>query len=47
MIMALNVRSILKFYVDCTEAPFYKSKINRYGVYVVKKEARQEGYVYF
>ena len=32
---------------QCTEAIFYNSKINSYGVYVVKKEKREEDSVHF
>ena len=38
MIMALNVLLIFKFNFDCTEALFYKSKMNSPGVYFAKKE---------
>ena len=37
MLMTLDILSIFKFYFDCNEALFYKSKINSYVVYVVKK----------
>ena len=43
MLMAWNVLSILKLNFDYFESLFYNRKINRYGVYVFKKERRQEG----
>ena len=45
--MTLNILSSTKFNFDCIEALFYKSKINNYSVYVVKKETRKEYSVHF
>ena len=47
MLIALNGLSIFKLNVDCTKALYYKSKVNRYSVYIEKKETRQEGYIHF
>ena len=47
MLMTLNVSSIFKCYLDCTEALFYKIKINSYGVYVVKKETKTEYFLHY
>ena len=33
-----------KFYFDCTEALFYKGKMDSRLIYVVKKETRKEGF---
>ena len=45
--MTFNAFSIFNFNFDCMESLFYKSKINIYGVYAVKKETRKEDFVYF
>ena len=34
-------------FFNCTEALFYKSKINSYGIYIVNKETRKEDFVHF
>ena len=47
MLMTLNVFSNSKFNFDCTEALFYRSKINIHGVYVIKKKKREEGLIQF
>ena len=46
MFMSLSVISIFNFYFNCTEGVFYKSKINGYGIYVVKNKTWQGGFVY-
>ena len=38
MLITLNVFSGFKFDFNCTDALFYKSKINSHGVYVTKKK---------
>ena len=45
ILMSLNVFSIFKFYFDWTDIIYYKRKINSDGVYVVKKETREEDFV--
>ena len=45
MLIALNVFSVFKFNYDCTEEISYRSKINSRGVYVVKKETREGGFI--
>ena len=42
--MKLSFLSISKFYFDCTQGLFYKSKINSNGVYVVKTKTWSEGF---
>ena len=42
MIITLNVFSNFGFNFDCTEALFYKSRINSDGVDVIKKKKREE-----
>ena len=42
VLMIFNIFSIFKFNFYCTESIFYKSKLNSYGVYVVKEEKRKE-----
>ena len=36
--MKLNIFSYFEFNLDCTEALFYKSRINIHGVYVTNKK---------
>ena len=38
MLMTLNIFSNLNFNFDCSEALFYKSKINSHGVYIINKK---------
>ena len=45
MFIAWNILLTLKLKSDYIEALFYNIKINRYGVYVVKKETSQEDFV--
>ena len=47
MLMTLDIFSNLKFNFDCLEALFYKNKVNKYGVDIVKKETRQEDVISF
>ena len=43
MIMASNVLSTFRLNLDFNEVKNSKRKINRYGVYVIKKKIRLEG----
>ena len=45
MLMTLKVFSNFKFNFYWTVAIFYRSKMNGYGVYVLKRENRQEGFI--
>ena len=40
--MTLNFLSNFKFYIDCTEGLFYRSRINSDGVYVFKEKHVQK-----
>ena len=42
--MTLKFFSNSKFYFDCTEGIFYKSRINSHDVYFVKKKTWSEGF---
>ena len=42
--MTLNFLSHFKFYFDCTEGIFFKSKINSHNIYVVKTKTCLEGF---
>ena len=44
MIMILNFLSNFKFYFDCNEGLFYKSKINSQGIYVIRTKTWSEGF---
>ena len=41
MLMKLDVFSNFKFNFNCTNALFYKGRINSDGVYVIKKKTRE------
>ena len=45
MLMACNVLSTFKLKFDCNKSLFSEEKNSRHGVYVVKNETSQEGYV--
>ena len=42
--LTLNILSDFKFYLDCTEGLFKKSKMNFHSVYVVKTKTRWGGF---
>ena len=47
MLMTLNAYSVFRFNFDCIGALLYRSKINIYGVYVVKKETMKDNFIHF